>query len=144
MSDIRRISPQEAHDKQQTEGYVYVDVRSEPEFAEAHPAGAVNIPFLHMGPGGMTPNPDFVRVMEASFQKDAKLILGCRSGGRSLKAAQALAARGYTDLFDQRAGFDGARDAFGQLTEPGWGRTSLPTESGAPEGKAYDAFKAKV
>jgi rhodanese-related sulfurtransferase len=40
----RRVSPQEAKDLMDKEGYVYVDVRSIPEFEAGHPAGAFNVP----------------------------------------------------------------------------------------------------
>lgn len=136
MTEHKRISPQEAQDKLD-EGYTYVDVRSEPEFKEGHPKGAFNVPLMHMGAGGMTPNPDFLRVMNAAFAKDAKLVLGCKAGGRSMRAAIALTADGFTDVIDQRAGWDGARDAFGQLSEPGWSRAGLPIEMGEPDGRAY-------
>ena len=39
-----------------------------------------------------------------------------------MRAAQALVAAGFTNVIDQRAGWDGARDSFGQVTEPGWSR----------------------
>jgi rhodanese-related sulfurtransferase len=136
MADLTRISPQEALAKM-NEGYVYVDVRSEPEFVEGHPTGAVNVPIMHMGAGGMTPNPDFLKVMTASFPKDGKIVVGCKAGGRSRRAAQALTAQGYTSILDQRAGWDGARDSFGQVTEPGWSRAGLPSETGEPAGRAY-------
>jgi hypothetical protein len=54
------------------EGYVYLDVRSVPEFAAGHPTGAYNIPLLDMGPGGMAPNPDFLAVVQKSFPRDAR------------------------------------------------------------------------
>ncbi|MFO0660436.1 MAG: rhodanese-like domain-containing protein [Polyangiaceae bacterium] len=96
MSDLRRVSPVEA--KQLVdEGYAYLDVRSEPEFEEGHPAGSVNVPLLHMTAGGMSPNPDFVTVVEKAFAKDAKIVVGCKAGGRSLKAAQALIAAGFSE-----------------------------------------------
>jgi rhodanese-related sulfurtransferase len=130
MTDTTRISPAEAKARMD-EGYTYVDVRSEQEFAEGRPAGAVNVPFMHVGPTGMTANPDFLRAMNASFEKGAKLIVGCKSGGRSARAAQALVADGFTDVLDQRAGWDGARDPFGQIREPGWSRAGLPVDGGA-------------
>jgi rhodanese-related sulfurtransferase len=143
MADLTRISPQEALAKM-NEGYVYVDVRSEPEFVEGHPVGAVNVPIMHIGAGGMTPNPDFLRMMTASFSKDAKIVVGCKAGGRSRRAAQALTAEGYTSILDQRAGWDGARDSFGQVTEPGWSRAGLPSETGAPAGRAYADLQKKA
>lgn len=136
MTDIKRVSPQEAQ-ALLSEGYVYVDVRSEPEFADGHPAGAYNVPLMHQGGGGMTPNTRFAEVMKARFPKDAKLVVGCKGGNRSLRAANLLAAEGYTNVIDQKAGWDGARDAFGKLTEPGWSPAGLPVEQGQPDDRSY-------
>jgi rhodanese-related sulfurtransferase len=143
MGDVSRISPAEASLKMK-EGYLYVDVRSEPEFTEGHAAGAYNVPLMHMGESGMTPNPDFMRVMKANFASETKIIVGCKGGGRSIRAAQALIAEGYTNVVDQRAGWNGAHDAFGQITEPGWSRVHLPTEAGAPEGRGYPELQKKA
>ena len=136
MPELSRISPTEAQAMCAT-GAVYVDVRSEPEFADGHPAGAVNVPFLHQGATGLVANPDFGAVMQANFPRDQPIVLGCKSGGRSLKAAAALRSAGYVAVVDQRAGFDGARDAFGALTEPGWRAQGLPVETAAPAGQTY-------
>ncbi len=143
MNDVKRIGPQEAKDLMGA-GYTYVDVRSEGEFAAGHPAGAVNVPLAYMGPSGMTPNPDFVRVMEAALGKGAKIVVGCKSGGRSLRAAQALLAAGFTDVVDQRAGWDGVRDAFGKVTEAGWSSAGLLAETDAPPGATYAELRAKA
>ena len=61
---VKRVSPEEAKKLIDDEGYVYVDVRSLPEFEAGHPTGAYNVPLMHQGPAGMTPNPDFMAVME--------------------------------------------------------------------------------
>lgn len=116
------------------EGWLYVDVRSEQEYAAGHPAGALNVPIMIAGPSGMTANDEFLDVMSALFAKDTKLVLGCRSGQRSLRAAHALIALGFTEVVDQRAGFEGARNAFGGITEPGWSQAGLPSEHETPEG----------
>ena len=139
MSEIKRISPAEAETKL-AEGYTYVDVRTEVEFHEGHPSGAYNVP----GPAGQQPNPDFMRVMNANFARDARIVVGCRSGGRSQRAAHALVEDGYINVFDQRAGWDGVRDQFGQLQEPGWSRLGLPTEKGTPNGRSYADLKSKT
>jgi rhodanese-related sulfurtransferase len=141
MSDIKRISPNEANEKL-AEGWTYVDVRTVEEFEDGHPAGAVNVPIALAGAAGFEPNPDFVRVMKAAFAPDAKIVVGCKAGGRSLRAAQVLAGEGFTSVLDQRAGWDGARDAFGRL-EPGWSRVGLPTESGQPADRSWTAMKTK-
>jgi rhodanese-related sulfurtransferase len=141
MGDIKRVSPAEAKRLVDEDGYVYVDVRSVAEFEAEHPTGAVNVPLMHAGPAGMTPNNDFVAVMTAAFPKDAKLVLGCKGGNRSLRAANVLKQQGWTNLIDQRAGFDAARDPFGQITEQGWKAAGLPTETGAGGIRSYDSVR---
>jgi rhodanese-related sulfurtransferase len=128
MSELKRVSPEEAHALITNQQYEYVDVRTDAEFAAGHPKGARNVPFMLAGPQGMVKNPDFLDVMKAVYPLDARLVVGCKSGGRSLKAANELIAAGYTSIVDQRAGFDGARNSFGQVTEEGWSQKKLPTE----------------
>jgi rhodanese-related sulfurtransferase len=142
MSDPVGITPEQAAERMAA-GATYVDVRSEPEFAAGHPRGAFNVPLLHMGPAGMTPNADFLRVMLATFPKDAALVIGCKTGGRSLRAAKELVAAGYTNVVDQRAGWSGEQDAFGQVTLPGWSRAGLPSDTGEPEGRSYAALRER-
>jgi rhodanese-related sulfurtransferase len=141
MADLRRVSPAEAKELLD-QGYVYVDVRSEPEYAAGHPKGALNVPIAHAEAGGMKPNPRFVEVMKKLFAPDAKIVVGCKAGGRSLKAAEALIAAGYSGVVDQRAGWDGVRDAFGALREPGWSPAGLPSETTTPGG-TYAELLAK-
>ncbi len=138
---ISRVSPQEAQRLVSEEGWTLVDVRSIPEFEAGHPAGAYNVPWAHAVNGAMQPNPEFLAVMQQRFPRDAKLLLACRSGGRSLRAAEALASAGYTQLTDQRAGWDGARDAFGRVQEAGWSSAGLPVASGPDAERGYDAVK---
>ena len=111
------------------EGWTYVDVRSAGEFDQGHPSGAVNIPLLNGGPGGLVPNPDFVQQMKARFPQASKLVIGCQAGGRSAKAVGLLASEGYTNLVDQRCGFGGSRGPDG-TPEPGWAASGLPVETG--------------
>lgn len=134
---IKRVSPQEARALMQNEGYVYLDVRSIPEFEAGHPAGAYNIPLAHMTQGGMRPNGGFLVEVATVFPKDAKLVLGCKSGGRSLRAAEALTQTGYENIVDQRAGFDGARNSFGQVQEAGWQGAGLDVATEAEAGRSY-------
>jgi rhodanese-related sulfurtransferase len=135
MVEIKRISPNEAKELIDRDGYTYVDVRSEPEFEAGHPAGAINVP-IHA--------PDFLEVMKGTFQADSKIILGCQVGARSFRAAQMLIAAGFTNIIDQRAGFAGARSPFGGMAEPGWAPAGLPVESGAPAGRSFPDVRAKA
>lgn len=124
------------------QGAVFVDVRSEPEFEAGHVPGSFNVPLLHMGPGGLTPNPEFLEVMQRAFGKNEKLIMGCRSGQRSMRAGQMLVAAGYTDVSNQTTGWEGTRDAFGRPLS-GWRASGLPVETGKPAGQGYEDAKKR-
>ncbi len=137
----KTVSPEEAA-ALLAEGYVYVDVRSEPEFEAGHVPGALNVPLLHQGPAGLVPNPEFGTVMQRAFGTGEKLIIGCKAGGRSKKAVDQLAPAGFTELADMSAGWDGSRDAFGRVT-PGWSKKDLPVEQGKPAGQAYADVKSR-
>jgi len=136
----RDIASQEAHDLLESDaGYRYIDVRSTGEFTNGHPAGAVNIPIAHREELGMVPNPDFLKVVDINFERDDKLIVGCQSGGRSMRAAEALIAAGFTDVANVRGGFGGARNEGGEVLEKGWFELGLPVEYGESEGRTYAA-----
>ncbi len=139
MADIKRVSPEEA-EQLLARGYTFIDVRSESEYEAGHVPAARNVPIQHVTAAGMTPNADFLSVMQRCFGTDSKLLVGCRSGGRSMKAASVLAGAGFTDVVDLRTGWEGCRGTFGQL-EPGWGKKGLPVETGQPEGCCYADLK---
>ena len=141
MADV--ISPEEALEKMEDEGYVYVDVRSVPEFEGGHPEGAYNVPWKHMGAAGMVDNEDFLAVMQATFEKDAKLIIACKAGGRSKAACAALESAGFSSVLDQGAGYIGSTDAFGQMKDPGWLTQGLPIAIEAEPGRSWDELKGQ-
>jgi rhodanese-related sulfurtransferase len=124
-----------SHRRIRDEGHVYVDVRTEAEYAAGHPAGALNLPWQLQGPTGLVLNPDFVELAGQLFDTTARLVLGCKSGVRSLRAAEALAELGYLELLELRPGYDGLRDAFGRVREPGWLASGLPVEQHTEGGK---------
>jgi rhodanese-related sulfurtransferase len=141
----RHVTPEEAKDLMEKEGYVYVDVRSVPEFKAGHPTGAYNVPLNHLGQGTMSPNNDFLPAMEKLFPKDAKLIVSCKAGGRSAKAAAALEGAGFTNVADQHAGFDGAMDpATKTVPVPGWRPKGLPVSQEAPAERTWDGIAARL
>ncbi len=130
----------------QQHGWVYVDVRSTTEFAGGHPESAVNVPLIEPDPdtGQPMPNPDFVRVLQREFGLDAKLLIGCQVGGRSMRAATMLCGMGFTDVVNVRGGFMGARDPMGRTVDPGWVDAGLPVETGQPDGRAYADLVARA
>jgi rhodanese-related sulfurtransferase len=133
---VKRVTPIEA-EALLKDGWAYLDVRSIPEFDGGHPTGAANIPLLHMTAGRMAPNPEFQSVVAANYPKDAKLVVGCKAGGRSLQAATLLEAAGYTSVVDMRGGFHGERDNFGRVACAGWAESGLPVETAAAADKTY-------
>ena len=139
---VKRIAPAEAAERMK-EGYLYLDVRSVPEFAEGHPPGARNVPIAHLGPGGSVQNADFQRAILAHFPLDARLVLGCKSGGRSQRAAMILEAAGYQNLVEMRGGWHGEGDAMGRLIERGWVAVGLPVEREAQPGASWEELRPK-
>jgi rhodanese-related sulfurtransferase len=143
---MKHLTVHDAYTKM-TEGHVYVDVRSIPEFESGHPAGAVNVPLLHRDErtGQMAPNREFVAVMVANFPPDARLLIGCQVGGRSAQAVQVLEAAGYRDVANVAGGFVGARDPMtGAMRAPGWVAAGLPVETDpAPECR-YETLRARL
>jgi rhodanese-related sulfurtransferase len=141
---LKRISPDEAHELLESgEDYIYLDVRSVPEFEQGHAPGAKNIPLLHRTAMGMQPNQEFVDVCEQALGKDAKIITACLKGGRSMRAAQVLQANGFTNVVDMRGGFDGESNPMGQIVYPGWARRGLPTTTEAGDDETYEGLSQR-
>ena len=126
---IKRISPDEAKELlDNAPDTIYLDVRTVPEFDAGHVPGAKNIPVLDRDPyGQMQPTPRFPEIVEANFGKDVKCITGCQKGARSMMAAEALVASGFTNVVDMRGGFGGEMDMMGRMVYPGWAARGLPT-----------------
>ncbi len=134
--EIKRITPEQAQEFLDSKrGYVYLDVRTVPEFEAGHVPGAKNVPVLEPDAfGRMRMNSRFVEIVEAHFGKDVKLITGCQKGGRSLKSAELLLSAGFGTVLDMRGGFGGETDERGRVTFPGWAPRGLPTTTeSAPE-----------
>lgn len=87
-----------------------IDVRTPAEYAEARVPGAVNIPLPELA----------ARLDEVSPDRNTEVFLICASGGRSGRAAAALAD----------AGFQKPVNVLGGTTA--WKAAGLPVDSGAP------------
>ena len=143
---VKEITPREAHDILKADAsIVYIDVRAEREFANGHPAGAVNIPIAFPDPArGMMANPDFASVVEKNFSKDKKIIVGCQAGPRSTAASRMLEQAGFQDISNMLGGFGGMRDQMGTVVAPGWAASGLPVSSDNGEGVSYASLAAKA
>jgi rhodanese-related sulfurtransferase len=134
---VKHIDPSEAA-ALVAQGWRYVDVRSEPEFADGHPQGAYNVPIANAAPGRpMQPNPDFLAVFSAHFQPGDQVVLGCRSGARSARATELLLAQGFTNVVNMAGGFEGGPGV------PGWRPRGLPTTTMLEAGRSYPELAAK-
>jgi hypothetical protein len=75
---------------------------------------------MHMGGGGMTPNPSFAAdEQRAAPDKDAAIMVSCKAGGRSAKAAAVLEGLGYTRHRDQVGGWSGGNGDAGWVASGG-------------------------
>jgi len=76
--------------KMMSEDHILLDVRTEEEFAEAHIEGAVLMPYDEIA----------MRAEAELSDKEAVILVYCRSGRRSATAAETLAGLGYANVFD--------------------------------------------
>ncbi|WP_374340901.1 rhodanese-like domain-containing protein [Azonexus sp.] len=94
----------------------------------------------------LEPNQDFVpelerRLKEMGLGKDATIILVCRSGDRSSKAADRLQMAGYGKVYSVAEGFEGdtAKEGpkAGQRAVNGWKNANLPWTYKLDKAKMY-------
>lgn len=71
-------------------------------------------------------NTQFVKDVERLLNKDVAIITMCRSGKRSVDAANALEDAGFTNVYNMLTGFEGGKDAAGYRTIDGWKVDGLP------------------
>ena len=143
--EIKRVSPDEARELLETGDYIYLDVRTVGEFEAGHVPAAKNVPVFERDPAGrMQPNLRFAEIVEANFGKDAKCVVGCHMGGRSMQATALLLAHGFTEVVDMRGGFGGETDSSGNTTYPGWVPLGFPTTQEEHSGDSYQTLMRKV
>lgn len=85
-NDIPSVSAPEFEQQIKAHSMQLLDVRTPEEYAEGHIAGAVNIDVQ---------SDDFQQLAEKELSKDATILVYCRSGRRSLHAAEILTRLGY-------------------------------------------------
>lgn len=123
VSDARQtvlqlyVTSQEAHDLLVSDETVrLLDVRTPHEYVfVGHAEMAVNIPIAtasdEFDPATSSlkwnQNPHFVDQVTHWAAKNDTVLVTCRSGGRSAMAVNALAAAGFTDVYNIIDGFEG-------------------------------------
>lgn len=90
-SSYQQISQEEAKKMMDTQEVIVLDVREQSEYDSGHIPNAVLLPV-----GTIEENTAAAVIPE----KDATVLVYCRSGNRSKAAASALAKLGYTNIFE--------------------------------------------
>lgn len=132
---------------------LFIDVRTRGEVQFVGYAEDIDglVPFVEMSQFGewdekngrfkLDANPVFSASVEKLLAKKGltkadTVILMCRSGDRSAKAADLLAAAGFTKVYSQIEGFEGDMSAEGRRSVNGWKNANQPW--------TYKLDKAKV
>lgn len=140
---VTDITPDKVRQLLEHDGkYAYLDVRTVEEFSAGRPPGAFNIPLGEINPatGRMEANPGFLQVVQSKFPTDAQLIVGCKSGGRSARAADMLRAAGYRNVINMVGGFSGVPGHGSEMVEPGWSTLGYPVETGDAGERSYQSL----
>ena len=129
---IEELSPRQAWDALLNEpGTQLVDVRTPAEWQhigvpDLGQAGKQVLLVCWQYPTGAV-NPGFIDELRAAGLKpDQRLLFLCRSGVRSLAAADAAEAAGFGASFNVAEGFEGHPDARGRRGLTGWKADGLP------------------
>ena len=89
----QKITPQEAKARMTEPSVIVLDVRMQQEYDAGHITNAVLLPLPLIEAGDAA-------VAKALPDKDAEILVYCRSGRRSAIAANALINMGYTNVLD--------------------------------------------
>lgn len=155
------LTPQEAFDMKQKDpkGVALFDIRTRAEAMYVGMPSAVDalVPYVEhqeimsdwddkRAMYKLEPNQDFVseierRLKDLGLDKTASIVLICRSGDRSSKAADRLQEAGYTKVYSVAEGFEGdmAKEGpkAGQRAVNGWKNANLPWSYKLDKAKMY-------
>jgi rhodanese-related sulfurtransferase len=103
------VGPKLAFDLFSVGDALLVDIRTaeERKFV-GHVPGSLHVAWA--SGTAMTRNPRFVRELEAKTGKNVNILLLCRSGKRSVLAAEAATKAGFSRVFNVLEGFEGEID----------------------------------
>lgn len=113
---------------QQRPDALLVDCRSELEHIfVGHPVGAEHVPWSEAPDWEI--NPQFAQQVAGLAQKRQPVLVICRSGNRSVAAAETLEKSGFQDVYNILEGFEGPLDPeHHRNTVAGWRKEGLPWE----------------
>ena len=102
-AEYKKITSDEAKKMMETQKVIVVDVRTLEEYKEGHIPNAISVPLETIE-----------NEAEAKLKnKDALILVYCRSGRRSREAALKLIEKGYTNVID----FGGIKDWNGEVVK---------------------------
>ena len=150
------LTPRQAADVLKAEGgkLLFVDIRTrgELQFVGAPSEIDGHVPLVEMNEFGewddksgrykLEANATFSASIEKllaakKLTKTDKVILICRSGDRSARAANLLADAGFTNVWNQFEGFEGDLSPDGRRTVNGWKNAGLPWSYKLDKAKVY-------
>ena len=143
--------------KMKTEGggkVLFVDIRTKGEFLFLGTPSVtdMNIPYMEIDDPAswdsknnrytMSPNSDFVSAFNAladrqHLTRNDPVILICRSGDRSSRAANLLQEAGFSKVYSVVDGFEGDMGKDGRRDLNGWKNANLPWAYKMTESQAY-------
>lgn len=140
--------------KAETAKTLFVDVRTRAEIQFVGYASAIDtaVPFVDMSQFGewddkagrykLEANPVFSQTVEKALlakglTKGDKVLLICRSGDRSGRAADLLADAGFTNVYSVIDGFEGDMSPEGRRSVNGWKNAGLPWTYKMDKTKVY-------
>ena len=85
---------------------IVIDVRTQEEWDSGHVEQAVLIPHEDIAS----------RIAEVASDKDAKIVLYCKSGGRAGRAKEALEGMGFTNV-ENAGGYEDIKDRFAEQSQ---------------------------
>lgn len=150
----------EAHEliQKNSKHILFLDVRTraEVDFLGMPTTADANIPYMLTEDWGqwdekkstfkLSPNSGFLPALEKQLakkglNKNSKIVLMCRSGSRSAKAAKLLSEAGYKNVYSVVDGFEGdtAKEGpyIGQRVVNGWKNANLPWSYKLDKEKMY-------
>ena len=90
MAVYKRITPKEAYNMMNQEEVIILDVRTKQEYEQGHIENSILLPVDEIKSKAESVLPD----------KDAVILVYCRSGNRSYHASVSLIELGYTNVLD--------------------------------------------
>lgn len=93
-SELASVTPKQAATMFAEKQAIILDVRERDEWQAEHIAGAIHIPLAQVE----------TRLSELAQYKDSTVIVQCRSGKRSAKAASTLRSAGFTQVYNLTGG----------------------------------------